>query len=486
MDRPLISRGKVAKSAVWSSLEGGGLAALSFVSLIVYTHLLRPVDMGIFAIVLAVTEILSIFVVMPLHDALIQKTEVDELDYDTAFCTSMALSIVFVLICGVSAHAFSTLLGHPQAGLVLLSLSASFPLAGVSATIMARQRRELAFRQLAIRSLAGRIAGACLGIGVAMLGWGLWSLVVQQLTMVGAGSAVLWKMSQSRPQLRFDLARLRTLAKVGVPAIGTMILTFSLKRVFIVVIGIYLNADAAGYLNVAFRTVDMSWSLTAGAITQVALPVLSRLQGDGFRLSRAYVSAVGLGCTVLYPCFLGLAALAPETTHLLFGAKWSASTPYLQVLSCMAILQVPRMFAGPMLTAQGHPQDQLPGVAAEIAFLVLAIAVFGIPSGMWGVGMWVGCEVLLTPIMSFMLWRRVKLGFVTQVSGAAAPLFAALLMVLAITILRRYLPTDLPLATRFVVLTATGIVVYLAAIGLIAREIVRSLSDMVLGLARGA
>lgn len=483
----MVDGRRAMRSAFWTSLEAGGLALVSFITLIAYTHLLSPAQMGLFAVALAVTEIIALVVTQTFHDALVQRPSTDDADYDTAFTVTMIVSVVLSASALAAGSWISRLMANTEAGPVMAWLALSFPLAGLSATIIARQRRELAFRSLAVRSLAGRLTGAVVGVGAALAGLGVWSLVLQQLIMTGMATAVLWILAEHRPRLRLRLDRIGVLIRFGVGSLGAQMLNFSLKRLFVVVVGTFLGATAAGYVNVAFRTIDTFWSLSVGAVQQVALPMLSRLQGDEARLRRAYFAAVRLSCAILYPCFVGLALVAGEVVQLLFGAKWAPAAPYLSALACLTILQVPRMFVTPMLVARGRPYDVMPAIAAEIALMFALFIGLGVPHPGWAIGIWMLCEIVQTPFAGAMLWRRTGLTLLDQARGIVTPLVSVVVMSAAILAVRHMVPAaTLPVMARLFLFILIGGLTYPLALALIDRPLVREIRDRVGGAVRKA
>jgi O-antigen/teichoic acid export membrane protein len=94
-----VDRTKAAKSALWSLVENGGLALISMATLVIYTHWLSTAEFGLFAVVLALVEVLQVFVTMLFHDALVQREGVTERHFDTAFTFSLALSLVLMACC---------------------------------------------------------------------------------------------------------------------------------------------------------------------------------------------------------------------------------------------------------------------------------------------------------------------------------------------------------------------------------------------------
>lgn len=470
-----VDRERTAKSALWSLIENAGLALISMGTLVVYTHLLSTAEFGLFAVVLALVELLQIFVTMFFHDALVQREDATELHFDTAFTFGVVLSFGLVALCLLLAPTFAAAVSEPRAESVMRAMSLCFPAAAVSATIVARQRRELSFRPLALRSLVGRFAGAGIGVVLIVAGAGVWGLIAQQVLIQAVGSAILWKTCESRPRLRFGAKELEDLARFGVYSMGSLFLVFGVKRVFAVVTGIFLGVEVAGYLNLSFRAIDVFWSIAATAATQVALPTLASLQHDMPRLRRAFQFATGFVCVVLYACFIGIGALSPEIVALMFGEKWLPAAPYITVLALLVLVQGPRVLVAPLLTALGRPKDLLLSKAAELAFVVLALGITRVPSLSWAVGIWVGRELLALPITLRLLKRASGLGALEQLRGAWVPLTASLLMVAAVLLGRYLLPAGAGVVTRLVLLVPLGAVAFLGAVFALDRELVKSL-----------
>ncbi|HYP89379.1 MAG TPA: oligosaccharide flippase family protein, partial [Polyangiaceae bacterium] len=239
-----MDRTRAARSALWSLVENGGLALISMGSLVIYTHLLTSSQFGLFSIVLALIELLQVLVTMLFHDALVQRESASELHFDSAFTFSVGLSLVLFALCCAGAPLFAHMVHNPEAAWVLGGMALCLPAASISSSIVARQRRSLSFRPLALRSLIGRFAGALGGIALVALGAGVWGLVAQQVLIQLVGSLLLWKTCDERPRLRFGRTEFRELWGFGVYAVGALFLNFGVKRLFTVLTGIFLGVAA--------------------------------------------------------------------------------------------------------------------------------------------------------------------------------------------------------------------------------------------------
>src|SRR5258708_26773351 len=243
-----VSRSTTAKCLVWSTVENGGLAVISFVSLIVYLRLLSAADFGLFSTALALVELLGVLVPMLFHNALVQRLDATDLHFDTAFSATMALSLIMAFGCWAMAPILAAMIHQASAARVLSWMCLVFPCSAVSATLVAQQRRQFAFRALALRSLIGRVVGGGIGIAAAFMGAGLWSLVLQQILIAAIGSFVLWVTSARRPRLRFRYNEFKQLIGFGVLSTGGRFLSSSIRRVGSIPGFPLLGGQAAGYI----------------------------------------------------------------------------------------------------------------------------------------------------------------------------------------------------------------------------------------------
>jgi O-antigen/teichoic acid export membrane protein len=479
-----MDRARAARSTVWSAVENGGLALVSFGSLVVYARFLGPADFGLFSIVLALVELLDVLVSMLFHDALVQKGEITDLHFDTAFGASLLLGLALFGVCWCVAPTFASLVHNAQAARVLSWTALRFPFTALGAIIVARQRRELAFKVLALRSLVGRLGGAVLGIGLVALGAGVWGLVVQQVAIAGVASLVLWMGAERRPRLRFGRRELRDLIGFGSYAVGALFLNFAVKRVFTIVAGVMLGNELAGFLNIGFRAVDVLWAIAATAVGQVGLPVLARLQADPVRFRSAYRSALEFTCLLLYPCFCGIALVAPLVVELLFGARWLASASCVTVLALLALVQAPRLLMTPALTALGRPREALAGLAVELLIVIGLLATVGARTLPWAVGIWVIREVASAPVMIRLVKRATGLGAAEHLRAAAGPLLASACMGAALIAIRRVLPAGMPATARMAITVPLGAVIFLGSAWSFDGRAMRRLLDFVASVAR--
>lgn len=474
MGRDVAASGRTLRAVAWSAVEHGGTALVSFAALIVFARWLSPDSFGLFAVAFAVIELLGLMVTMVFHDALVQREHVTERHFDTAHVASLGLGITLAIVCWGLSPWIARGLGHPEAQSVIGWLGLALPCSAAGATLVARQKRQLAFRSLAMRSLVGRLLGAAIGIGAVLAGAGLWGLVAQQVAMAAIGSAVLWfgTPGSERPRLRFDFSICHELLRFGAASVAALLLSFSAKRLFMIAAGALLGTAIAGLLSLALRLVDMLVAICTTAATQVALPLLSRLQDRPAELEQAYRRATRYTCAALYPVFMLMAIAAPEIVEILFGPRWQPAATAVSVFSLVALVQAARLFMEPVLVALGEPRKALIGPATDLAVVGLGIPVLGVwPTLGCAIAVWVARDLATAPAVSWMLRRVTGWPCRKQFASAARPFAAAVLMLTVLSATRAGLPEEWSALARLLSLAAAGAMAYMPGLILFDRNL---------------
>ena len=478
----MLDKQHTKRSLVWTTLESVGLIAVSFATLIVLSRYLTPTEFGIAALALSVVQILNIPVEIFFHDALVQREQIDRTHFNTAFTLSLGLGIVLCLACWLAGDWFGRFVGEPRAGAALLYMSLSLPAMGIGSTIAARMRREMQFGKLAVVAFFARLFAGIAAMALAMQGAGLWSLVAQQVLYVLAGSVMLWFGATNRPSLGFSRTSFGSMYRFGLSVTSVTTLAFSLQRLFTLMVGTLLGTSAAGYMNFAFRTIDMLRDIVGRAVAPVSMPILARLQNDQAGMRHVYSTAVQLTCAISYPLFLGLLACAPEVIEVVFGSQWLPAAPVFAVFALLTVLYFSRIFAIPTANAINKPHIAIPAAMASLAVIAIGMASVGRNSLAYATAVWAASALIALPIDIWMLRRASGISISEQFRGLPAILLAGGIMVIIIRLSRSAMPEHWAQSTALALMIVVGATCYLGLLQLFNR----SLLERLFSLARSA
>lgn len=452
------------KAMVWSAGESFGVALLSLGVFMLMARLLEPEHFGLVALAGVFILSFNLIVGHSFADAIVQRTAIDREHLDTAFWTNLAVAVALAAVCHLGAGYAATRFGEPELADILPWLSWLMPLNAIGVVQTALFRRELQFRTVALRSLAGRAVGAATGVGMALGGFGVWSLVGQQLAGIAAVAIAMAASSPWRPGFRYSLPHLRSLWSFGFHVSATQVVAGLTEQVLNLLVGSLFGSVALGYFSIAWRVTQLIRSLIGSAVYHVSFSTFARLQEDRKAVAQAFLQATRLSCLFGFPIGAGMTVLAEPLIVALFGAKWGESVP---LLSILALLMFPAFYMM-FFTACYRAMDNASWVlglsllylAAGIGF-VLALSPYGIEAI---AAAWVAKTVLLLPVHIALLRHMLGVSLNALVSPVLAPLAAAIVMAIVLIAAPWDLLESATPVMRLTIAIPVGAAVYAAAI----------------------
>jgi O-antigen/teichoic acid export membrane protein len=474
---------RAVKGAFWAILENVVVQAMALIIFVLMAKILGPARGGLILTAYMVTLLFSNTLIEGTATAIVRKADATDEDYDTCFSMCLGLSILSFLIVFAGAGAIAALLRTPQLGPILRGMSFILLFTGLSRTHTAWLMRNLQFRSLAIRSTVATTLGGAVGVGMALMGYGVASMVAQQLVQSVASTIALWVVTPWRPRLRFSLPIAKEIYAYGRHVAATGLTNFITQYSDVFFVTYLLGPAATGIYNVGKRIPNVLNSVLAGALQRVALPTFAQVQTDPDRLALAFFKAVSLSSTLSAPIFAGIGCVAPEVVDVLFGPKWSAAAPVLSLLAIVGYLTSIGYYNHSIFLASNRPHWQTftTLIHASSTFIVyFSFAHFGLTA-----------TALAYTVRSIVIYP-VSVGMALIVLGASArdylkaigpPLVAALAMAAVVTAGRLPL-IHIPSIERLILLAALGAAAYGATMALIGRKEMREVVSTVSLLAR--
>jgi len=367
----------VIKGAGWAFAERWGRHLISAGVFFLLARILSPRDFGLLAIAGIYITLLNMTLEEGLIPPVIQHRALKDEHLHSAFWTSMCTGCLLMAASMLLAAPIAAIFRQPEAAPLIRWLSVSFPLRSISSVQRALFARELNFRVLAIRSLVSISAGGAVGIGMALSGCGVWSLVGQQLSMRFTDTAVICAYSRWHPRFRISMDKVRELLSFGVYTAGHSLLHFFSGQTDKMLIGYFLGARALGYYFIAYKVLTMGMNLTARSTQQVAFSLFSRVQKDRQQLRRTFYKVIRVVSIFAFPVLAGIAVLAPEMIGTLLGERWDPSIPAVRPLMLAGALQSILFYHDAALKAAGRPdlQFRLKAVSTVLCMCVLLLVV---------------------------------------------------------------------------------------------------------------
>ena len=455
-------RQRASRGIGWSSVQQLANNGMAFVTYGLLARLLPPKDFGLLAFASVFTAFLQLFVEQGIADAVVQRAETRPGHFTAAFWFNLSVSTLLAGGLCLSAGLISSLVHTPGLAPILRGLAPLLifsALGGIHASIL---KRRLEFKLLAVQNLVCTMAGGIAAIVFAFCGYGVWALVVQQLTYSVLCAVMLWCSEPWRPSLRFAFADIKDLASFALHITSSAFLDFFNRRSDDFLIGCFLGPVVLGYYSLAYRLLLTFTRLINSPFNNVAFSAFSRLQEDGAELRRFFDHLTRLTGTIAFPVFLGLAAIAPEFLTTLFGQRWVVAAPVFRILCMVGMLHCVAFVHGALLRAVGRANWQMWFTLAGALTNIIGFYCF-VRMGVLYVAGWY--------VASAYLWLAVDLGMIRSVLGHSTlsylarfsvPVLKGLAVAAVVFAVRAAFPAATPESWRFAAEAIAGISVFVA------------------------
>ena len=453
-------RDKAVKGVFWSGAQIWGARLISFVTFTILSRLLTPEAFGLVALASLFITFVQAFQDQGFGDAIVQSSDLPSDKLDTAFWTNVLIGVLSTVLGVAGAGLVAELFHQPELTPIIRWLSLSFLFLGLSGVQQAILRRRLAFKELAMRTTVALFLSGLTGVILALLGFGVWSLVVQDLLNVAIGVIVLWNVSHWRPRFVFSRKRFDELFSFGLNIIGINLLNFVNSHADDLLIGYFLGPTLLGFYTVAYKLFGVTRDLMTSVINAVALPTFARLQGEPVRMRKAFYQAISYASLIAFPAFIGMSIIAPQLISGLFGKQWQLSIPVLQVLAWIGILHSVFYFHDSLIIALGKPSWRLAMIFLNAVTNLIAFTI----AVRWGIVAVAAAYVirgyLLSPLEVWMVRSLAGVELGKYFRQFLAPALGCVAMAISILAAQYGLGGGLDLRLQIVIYVAVGMLSY--------------------------
>lgn len=379
---------------------------IQVVSVVVLARLLTPTDYGLLAMVLAIIGVGEIFRDFGLSSAAIQARDLSRGQRDNLWWINSGIGVVLAGLVFVAAWPLAAVFGHDELIPIAHALSITFVINGLATQYRADLTRDLRFVALATADVAAPAIALVVAIGGALLGWGYWALVAQQILqtlvlLVMAASFAGWI-----PRLPRRDAPMRDLLRFGWNMVASQMVGYVSNNVDTFLVGVRFGAGSLGIYNRAFQLLMTPLNQIRSPLTTVALPVLSRLATDERRFADFVARGqLALGYTLV--AGLGLvASAAVPITDVFLGERWEGVAPILRLLAIAGIFQTLAFVGYWVYVSRGLTGD-LFRYSLVSATIKIACILIGSTGGVLGIAIgYAVAPALSWPISIWWLSRR--------------------------------------------------------------------------------
>ncbi|HET7240101.1 MAG TPA: lipopolysaccharide biosynthesis protein [Gemmatimonadales bacterium] len=397
----------------WVAWGSGATALLKVLVLVVLTRLLTPADFGLVSAALVVIAFSLNFSQLGLGPALIQRPDLQPRHVSSAFYASIALGLLVAAIIWLGAPLIAQFFRMEHLTPVVRGLAFVFPIVGLATVPESLLQRDLRFRALANRDVVAYGVGyGVIGVGLALLGYGVWALVLAQVSQVAIRTVILMRLSPTLLPARPTWRSFVELMDYGVGQSMSRVGVILANQVDNLVVGRWLGAVRLGEYSRAYQLMSVPTGLLGDVLDKVLFPTMAKVQDDPRRLAAAFLQGTALLALVTLPVGVVAAIVAPELVAVAFGSRWAGLVAPFQVLALGMMFRVCYRMSDSLSRATGKVYRRA-WRQGLFALLVFSGALVGQTRGVVGVA----TGVLIAFFINYLSMSQLSLE-ITQVSWA--------------------------------------------------------------------
>lgn len=455
---------RIVRGGAGVALTSYFLFGFGFLSNLVLTRLLAPADFGIFAFGTFLFALLNLKPKLGADQAFAQHAVTDGTSSGTFALMSVSAGIASLLLTALAIPIFLALHYTESVIIVTLTLASIGVMDSLMGIAWVQLDKALLFNRVNLVTAIAFPISYLPAFYLAFTGGGYWALLSQNLVyalllLVGLWVTArrelpnLWKMRWS-----FSGTLAKQFARFGI--------YFGLATIFATVIfqfdnflvGTFVNLQALGYYDRAYRIAQWSSILVGSVLARTAFYAYSRLQNDIVRLTKTASMSLWIVTMLALPLALSIFVSADQLVLFLFGEKWLASALLLKFLVAYSVLRPLLDDAQSLFIAVGHPRRFTIATVIQAIALVLVATPLTIQYSAVGTAIGVGIafvvglgvtyyfvrrtlpalnlrEAFVVPILASIITLGVSLAFSFYLKSFALPLVVELAALVVVTML---------------------------------------------------
>ena len=444
----------------WSVVSQLGRQGVQFVIGAILARLLSPDAFGLIGMVTVFVGFANIFTDLGFGSALIQKQDTNPAHYFSIFWINAGTGLLLMLLFMAFSPLISSFYGQPVLAPLTRLISVNFFVGSLGIVQSSLLRKRLDFRRLAFVDLVALIISGTIGVTMAFLGLGVWSLAWQSVVSTSLKAALLWIASDWRPAMRFKWAAVKDLLGFSSNLLGFSSINYWLRNMDNMLVGRFLGKAALGIYSKSYSIMLLPLTMISRTIGKVMFPALSAIQHDVSRVAKIYLRITRTIAMVTFPMMIGLWVVADHFVLAVFGNQWAGMIPILRIFCIIGMIQSIGTLNGNLYLSQGRSDLQFK-VGIVIGSLGIGAIALGLRWGVEGVAKAYGVLSVLVAYPSISIAvSLVGLTFLSVVRNLLGVSACATAMGIAVWALGSLLPSSWPHWANLAVQVPFGGIVY--------------------------
>ncbi|MBD8070889.1 teichuronic acid biosynthesis protein TuaB [Bacillus sp. PS06] len=348
-------KAQMQKGMKWTGIS---TVIITVIQIVQFAYLGKQMSLAEFGLVGMMTTIIifaQILLDFGIGSAIIQKENISKTMFSTLFWLNMMIGMVLFLLLYVGSPIIAGFFQQDELVELIRIMAFMFLIAPIGQQFQYMMQKELQFQVLGMIETAVTLISFISLVILFCFVSPIYAYVISQLVFYGGKGILYFVVYQHkwRPTFVFKLSECKDILSFGFYQLLSRLVNRIGANIDLILIGRFMGAEALGIYHLAYQIVTIPVLKINPIVTRVAFPVFAKNQHSNSVLNEGFLHMTKILSFISFPLLVGLIAVADEFILFVFGEKWTAAVPILQIMAIVGILRVLMNPNGSIILAKG-------------------------------------------------------------------------------------------------------------------------------------
>jgi O-antigen/teichoic acid export membrane protein len=329
---------KVFKASLWNVFDRIFSQTIRFILNIILARILFPSDYGLIGMLAVFIAISQSFIEGGFINALIQKQNRTEKDFSTIFFFNIITSLFLYIVLFLAAPYVSEFYNEPSLKKLMRVLTISIVFSAINVVPISKLHIKLDFKKLAKVTVGSSSISSVCSIYLAYKGFGVWTLVFQNIFSVILQSIILFVIIKWKPKFVFYKSSFVDLFSFGSKILTVNLFDRLIKNLYFIIIGKYYSVDQLGFYTKAEQYSQLPSSNIAGVFKNITFPHMCEIKDNLEQLKLYYAKTIMLSCIITFPILFFISFFSESIIVYTLTEKWISASPFLKLIAISGLI----------------------------------------------------------------------------------------------------------------------------------------------------
>lgn len=413
----------------------------------ILARILIPADFGMVAISSMIITFIEMFTDAGFQKYIIQhdfKSEEEMNMYASiAFWSNLILAMVGYVTVVLFAPYIALGFGNVEADLMIKIASMQIIVSALSSSQKAILQRKLNFFTLFKTRMIVLIVPVVISLPLAFMGMGYWSLIIGNLIGVITNTVVIWKYSEWKPEMIYDIHILKKMFKFSFWSMLESVSIWLSSWADSLIIGFLLTSELLGLYRNSINAANSIIFLVAAPIVPILFSMLSRYQDDIQMFNASYLKFKHIFAALLFPTCIGLFLYGDLAASILLGDNWKGAGKIISIWSLFYAVSGISTLASEVYRAKGIPKISILVQGIQIILIIPVCMYYSQISFMAMVIARSAIRLIFVPINTYFIKKITGLRFSDSIKEIWPVMISTSCMVIGNFIISIYAPQNI-------------------------------------------